>query len=374
MPRQVARMTKAARNTVKTSALLRVPLFLAQNAAHAVTSSPITDTRSSRSPERRLTAMVRVKDEARFLPEWIAHHLNLGVEHVVVYDNNSSDDLASAVAPFVERGDVTVVDWPTVPASPGANVDFLRRFGSSTEWAAFFDADEFLVERTPGDLARALSTARGPAVAVNWRYYGSSGHETIPTGLLTERFDHADAGHNRHVKVIARPDQVVAYRNSHNLYYRGGRLARTAAGRRVYGSFVEAPTDPRLVLNHYVYRSREDYERKARHGFVDARSAKDVHRNADRADREFSRHNDVHAPLPPATLDATAGLLAELGCPDLLHRRHDEAVRTGASTDDRRRSRGEPWVDGPMPDHRGGRGVTRRVLGSARGGVAPPRP
>jgi Glycosyltransferase family 92 len=329
---------KSARTRVKRTPWLRGALFLAQNGVHAVGGRPLAaaaDEVVDSGPARGLTAMVRVKDEARFLPEWLAHHTNIGFEHVVLYDNNSSDDLAGAVAPFVERGLVTVVPWSTVPASPGAHIDFLRRFGPTSEWTAFFDADEFLVERRPGDLAQVLSAARGPAVAVNWRYYGSSGHETIPRGLVTERFDRADGSHNHHVKVIVRPRQVVAYRNSHNLYYRWGRLARTADGRRVFGSFVDPPEDPPLVLNHYVYRSREDYERKATHGFVDARSAKDRHRQTDHAAHEFANHNDVHAPLPPWTLAATGRLLEALGYPDELFRAHDGAAGAAAGSSTR---------------------------------------
>ncbi len=190
--------------------------------------------------------MVRVKDEARFLPEWLAHHTTMGFEHVVIYDNNSTDDLAGAVAPFVERGLVTVVPWPTVPASPGAHLDFLRRFGPTCDWTAFFDADEFLVERRPGDLARTLAAARGPAVAVNWRYYGGAGHETVPRGLLTGRFDRAAPVLNHHVKVIARPREVVGYRNSHNFYYRrrrGWPARRTGGG--CSGRSRAPPTRPR---------------------------------------------------------------------------------------------------------------------------------
>jgi Glycosyltransferase family 92 len=313
---------RSLRARVKESPGLRGALFVAQNSARAVGARPeITGRASERpAPARRLMAMVRVKDEARFLPEWLAHHTNVGVEHVVLYDNNSTDDLAGSVGPFVERGLATVVPWPTIPASPGAHIDFLRRFGPTSEWVAFFDADEFLVERTPGELDRLLATTTAPALALNWRYYGSAGHDAIPAGLVTERFDRADAKDNRHVKVIARPEQVVAYRNSHNFYYRRGRLARATDGRRVFGSFVAPPPQSGLVLNHYVYRSRQDYERKARHGFVDASGARDRARQADLAEREFTRHNEVSAPLPAATLAATAARLADLGYPDDLYR------------------------------------------------------
>lgn len=307
---------RSMRARVKASPLTRGSIFLAQNAIHALRSARSQGRPGPGSHDRKyhLTAMVRVKDEARFLPEWLAHHLSLGVEHVVVYDNNSTDGTADGVSPFVDRGLVTIVPWPTVPASPTAHLDFLRRFGGTTEWTAFFDADEFLVERQPGDLAAALSSAGdAPAVAVNWRYHGGAGHETIPAGLVTERFDRADATLNHHVKVIARPRQVVAYRNSHNFYYRSGRVARTPDGRRVLGSFVRPADAPRLVLNHYVYRSREDYERKAGRGFVDASGARDQARRADLAEREFHKHNEIVSVVPPEHRVATAALLAELG-------------------------------------------------------------
>jgi Glycosyl transferase family 2 len=307
---------RSVRARIKTSPPVRGAAFLAQNALQAARAVPRTD--PDRAPPEidghDLIAMIRVRNEARFLPEWLAHHLTLGIEHVVIYDNNSTDGTAPVVAPFVERGLVTVVPWPTIPASPSSHLDFFTRFGASTEWAAFFDADEFLVETRPGDLRRVLAdAAEAPAVAVNWRYHGSAGHESIPRGLVTQRFDRADPGLDHHIKVIARPDQIAAYRNSHNFYYRGGRLARTTTGRRVFGSFSPPRGTPRLVLNHYVYRSREDYLRKAGLGFVDASGAKDQARRADLAEREFDRHNDAVSGVAAERLAATAALLADLG-------------------------------------------------------------
>src|SRR5690606_18096926 len=146
------------RSRVKDNRAARALLFLAQTAffaAHSrVAHSPVR--RRADSPEHHLAAAIRVKDEARFLPEWLAHHHNLGVEHFFVYDNNSSDDIESVLAPFIERGLVTYIHWPKVPASPSCEIDFLSRFGHRCAWVAFFDADEFLFERTPGELKAVL--------------------------------------------------------------------------------------------------------------------------------------------------------------------------------------------------------------------------
>ena len=314
---------RSARSLVKGNRLLRAVLFLGQNVYHASPLTPASPREAADpSPQDRyfLSAMVRVKDEARFLPEWLAYHVVLGVEHCVVYDNNSGDDIGTVMRPFVDRGLATYVPWPTVPASPGAHHDFLRRFGPASTWVAFLDADEFIVEREPGALAAVLRRHdRRSAVAISSRYLGSSGHETIPRGLVTERFDHANAAYSEHVKVIARPDAIRAYRNAHNFYYRGARLARTPDGRRVFGSFVRPSDSPELVVHHYVYRSREDYERKAQLGYSDAWGAKATVRRLSRSDSEFPRHNDVRVTVPTDATRAAADLLDQLGYPSDLH-------------------------------------------------------
>jgi hypothetical protein len=311
------------RTRVKRSPTARSALFLGQNAYEAARS--LAAPRPARAPAGgrrwRLAAMIRVKDEARFLPEWLAHHLELGVEHVVVYDNNSTDGTAEVVAPFVAEGVVTLVPWPAVPASPSSHVDFLTRFGPDCEWAAFLDADEFLIESQPGALAAALvAVGDAPALAVPWRYFGSAGYDRVPPGLVTERFDHAAPDLCFHVKVIARPAAVHRYRNSHNFYYRRGRLARTAQGRRVFGSFVRPPADPpALHIHHYVYRSRQDYEHKVARGFVDASGARDAARQEARVDAEFVRHNDIVVTVPDRMRRATADRLRRLGFPEELY-------------------------------------------------------
>ncbi|HEY8527407.1 MAG TPA: glycosyltransferase family 2 protein [Acidimicrobiales bacterium] len=319
-----------ARTMVKHNRPLRGALFLGQNVVHGCLARPAGSGPAAPAasgpgvtPRYELAAMIRVKDEARFLPEWLAHHVALGVEHVVVYDNASRDGTREAIEPFVAEGLVTYVHWPAVPVSPGSHLDFLARFGPTCRWAAFLDADEFVVEAEPGALRAALDAARDrPALALNERYFGSAGHETIPAGLVTERFDRASAEITDHVKVIAQPAAVARYRNPHNFYYRRGRLARTPDGRRVFGSFVTPAAEPSLVIHHYVYRSREDYERKARpsHGYATAVGARERARRLERAEAEFHRHNDVTVTVPEAARRATADLLRRLGYPEELYR------------------------------------------------------
>jgi hypothetical protein len=301
------------RQAVKQSPGLRILLFGLQNTASILRRSHIAPTGRGRA-KYFLAAMIRVKNEARFLPEWLAYHITIGVEHVFIYDNNSSDDTEATISPFVARGLATYIKWPTIPASPSSHLDFLARFGREAEWVAFLDADEFLFELKPGLLLDILRRSQEqPTIAFNWRYFGSSGHEQIPDGLVIENFNQANASLNYHVKVVARPEAIHRYRNPHNFYYRAGRFARAPDGRRVAGSFSAPGDDPPIVLHHYVYRSRTDYKRKAIRGFAESRGTVDQARHMDRVELEFGKHNQIRIVASPSVLLATRLFLEELG-------------------------------------------------------------
>lgn len=92
-----------------------------------------------------VAACLLIKDEGRYLPEWLAWHVAQGVEHFYIYDNGSAVPVAESV-PAEYADMVTVVDFPPPRghAQFEAYADCLKQFGSDSEWMAFIDADEFL--------------------------------------------------------------------------------------------------------------------------------------------------------------------------------------------------------------------------------------
>ena len=188
--------------------------------ARPVDTGPPPPTR----PRPPTLAMVRVKDEARFLPEWLAHHISLGVEHAVIYDNNSTDDPAAPWRRSSTEGSRPSCDGPPSrlrrpPTWTSSSGSARRPSGrrSSTPTSSSW-------RRSPG-ARRVLGEARCRPAGGEPALPRQLGHESIPDGLVTEQFV-AAAGLDHHVKVIARPGRSPAYRNSHNFYYRRGHLAR----------------------------------------------------------------------------------------------------------------------------------------------------
>ena len=134
----------------------------------------------ARRPPVYLAVCAIFRDEAPYLAEWVAFHRLQGVERFWLYDNLSRDDWRSALEPYSDI--VEVIPWPEEPGQDSAYSDCLKRHRSDARWIAFLDLDEFLFSPTERSLVEVLPEfERHPAVVVNWRMYGTNGHEA-PTG------------------------------------------------------------------------------------------------------------------------------------------------------------------------------------------------
>ena len=245
-------------------------------------------------PRWYLAVVCAFKDEAPYLDEWLAFCAGEGVDHVLLYDNASSDDSREVLRPWIESGFVELVDWPLhwkSGAQIKAFIDALHRLRGQTKWAAFIDVDEFLFSPTGKSLPEILREYEGRAgVIVNWQCYGSSGHGTRPPGLTIEAYTRrARCGwaRNRRVKTIVDPSLAIAPQSAHLFKVQRGhslvtedfrpiRIVRSTswprALRRLAALFPYLPFDPysktnpsisqvsvsRLRINHYVTRSGEE--------------------------------------------------------------------------------------------------------------------
>lgn len=246
-------------------------------------------------PRGRLAFCLRFRDEARFLAEWLDYYVAAGVDHFYLYNNFSKDDFQSVLAPYIAGGKVTLIDWPRAPASPDAENDCIRRTIGRFDWVGFFDADEFAViadGRAIPDFLADYPDACG--LALHNFHFGSNGHKNRPQGWVIDAYTRRDANANIHFKMLVRPDKVTRNRNSHNFYYRGGRWAVNEEGRPVCGSLDDRPSTKRAWLNHYLYKSLEDYLEKASRGSTLDRSGMNwPGRAIELAQAAMSSANDV---------------------------------------------------------------------------------
>jgi hypothetical protein len=134
------------------------------------------------------------RDEARWLKEWLEYHLLIGVQHFYLYNNLSRDNYQEVLRPYVNRGDVELIEWPYVgretfdTAQCDAYRDALNRARSAVKWLAILDVDEFLVPIKDDNLPSVLEpfeldlTIGG--VCVSWVCFGTSYVPRIPQDRL----------------------------------------------------------------------------------------------------------------------------------------------------------------------------------------------
>lgn len=216
------------------------------------------------------------RDEATAdVREWVCYHLGLGFTHVALYDNGSRKPLREILAPLVARGAVSVTDFPLREAPQlSAYFHALRIWRGRAFWLAFLDIDEFLVP--PGGNA---ADASGPVlsrllrpyerfggVVLHWMMMGSGGHLRRPPGGTLVNYREA-LGLDCHVKSIVRPEQVARPLSPHHFAYRQGMFAVNEDGFPVAGP-CSYPTARHLRINHYYYKSQQDFEAKIARGLA----------------------------------------------------------------------------------------------------------
>jgi len=234
-----------------------------------------------------------IKNEGKNLKEWINYHIRMGIEHFYIYDNNSTDNTRDVLLQF--KGKITYRLWVNQsPCQLDAYMDCVDNFKNDSQWIAFIDADEFIVvEDTPlPDLMKDYEEYAG--LGVNWRIYGSSGHDRRPEGNIIDNFVFRaklafDA--NRHIKTIANPRLIESCWQPHAFKYTENYCVTENK------ELIDFPLTPyhsskKIYINHYYCKSKEDFEEKQKRARVDIANAG---YNWD----DFNAHdkNDVYDPL-----------------------------------------------------------------------------
>ncbi|MBM3602136.1 MAG: hypothetical protein FJX35_28410 [Alphaproteobacteria bacterium] len=231
------------------------------------------------------------KNEASYLEEWLTFYELIGVDHFYLYNNNSDDDFASVLAPWVARGRVTLTGWPQHPGQLKAYGHCIINRRRESRWIMFVDLDEFLFSPTEQMLPKILAGyERSVGVGANWVMFGSSGHQTRPPGLVTLNYTRRaglafkaaepelllpggkpdNIRHYRpistHIKSIVDPRQVIQVASPHSFGFAGGALAVDERWQPITGTplnaFTAAPSIEVLRVNHYFAKSLEEYTAK----------------------------------------------------------------------------------------------------------------
>jgi len=227
------------------------------------------------------TLCLIVKNEQPYLLEWIAHHKAMGIHSFVIYDNLSTDGTTDMLKALERAGIIKYhLQAESRQGSPQrlSYNHCLTHHGDKTDLITFIDTDEFLTSPSGDDIPKHIEQVflQNPdmaAMAVNWRIFGSSGHAKQKAGFVTERFLMAGKTTSNVVKTIVKPE-AAGEMFTHYVDLKSGRygdeIGRPVTFNKPNGTpapgTVRSPSAKTLQLNHYMVKSREEFEMKINRG------------------------------------------------------------------------------------------------------------
>ena len=210
-----------------------------------------------------------LKNEDRFVDEWIAYHRLLGADHFVLYDDDPRQHLRNLLRKH-ERY-VTVFDRSEPYDLGTARNRQLRAYEhairhTKCQWVAFIDGDEFIVLRKHETLRQFLANfGNAEAVILTWHMFGHSGYYDDPTDLITSVLTKRQARPGKMMKSIVRREAVTAIWSVH--------WCKTLNDQAVFDAnhrcFTRDNYDGKTAvanINHYLCRSFSNWMARVRRG------------------------------------------------------------------------------------------------------------
>jgi len=233
-----------------------------------------------------------MRNEGAFLVEWVTWYRMLGFTDILVVTNDCTDHSPQLLDALQDAGWLTRIDYRMkpgeIPLLPKLRRAKRHPLAQAADWILVCDVDEFLVVHTGAGRITDLLPSEPDflGMSLNWKVFGTSGHQDWSEGLIHRQFTQAAApgvGVNRWYKAVSRRADLFRRLDAHGPWGYRADLAPgpwgSAGLRWVNSERVTVPqwhpdapyrrqTEAELTthsaaqMNHYMIRSEESFSLK----------------------------------------------------------------------------------------------------------------
>jgi Glycosyl transferase family 2 len=217
-----------------------------------------------------------VKDELRYLDEWVDYHFAIGFSMIIFYDNSDdTQQMRNWRKGRLDRNKLAIFDAIGEKQQMIAYKDCASKATSlNHSWILFADVDEFLVLKKHKSVDSFI-TEQGASgqIFIKWRIFGTSGHLRYTPDPVLYRFqcrvpdDHPQNVFTKSLIDLAELDLSQTFSNPHSFPMKRMRAMTRTLRRKAISSLPRCDTQI-AVINHYYYRSHEEYIEKRKRGDV----------------------------------------------------------------------------------------------------------
>ena len=135
----------------------KMALSRASNTSFRYDDITVCQTATNETSTYFLTMCTMTKNMDKSIPDWLAYHKFLGVQHVFIYDNSDKTTLPRTTRHYVEKGFLTIIPWAHQHSSNktylevqiASENDCMWRNRHTSHWIIKIDVDEFLQPMDP---------------------------------------------------------------------------------------------------------------------------------------------------------------------------------------------------------------------------------
>lgn len=226
-----------------------------------------------------------IRDEGRYLEEWLEYHLAVGVQHFIIYNHMSTDNTSEILQRYESLGLVTQIPWTDIDyknlVKSQSRMEQIQAFNHAllfmkdkTQWLSFLDADEFIVPANNESIVNILNELDTlPVLNIYWRCFGSSGYTEKTSDLVIKRFTMRapdGVGVNQLNKCIVQPSFCRKLLDPHTVETLFGDFGVNIRKEIIQNipEKREKACYERITVHHYHTKSWGDYLEKVSRGWL----------------------------------------------------------------------------------------------------------
>lgn len=201
------------------------------------------------------------------IKEWVAHHLIIGFDIIVIFDHKSIIPIKKVLEKFDKRVNIIYINYPdgNIKQKLMNKATYIAN-KISLDWFIYLDADEFIILNQPfNNIKQFLNTySNADSVAINWLLFGSNNLIHDPSGLIIENYTKSDKILDKHVKTFVRP-KLVKFSDNPHFYHMLNPSKMTGIQRTIltppyyFNNINIEFNKASAYIAHYIYQSEESY-------------------------------------------------------------------------------------------------------------------
>lgn len=200
------------------------------------------------------------KNEDLTIREWFEYHKKIGFTSIYIYQN----DWACQIEDEILHKKKIIGKHKQIEAYN----NWISTKKNDYDFVCFIDCDEFIVLKKHANIRDFLLDYANPnGVAMNWVMFGSGGQTECGENRdsLLKRFLRRSSKVNQHIKSILATNNLHAMASPHH----STKFTYDTNWKKVQGPFnPNGPTDT-IQLNHYYFKSLEEWKKRLERGQAD---------------------------------------------------------------------------------------------------------